>query len=403
MSRQRIQLASDHPGEGRRAALVMCASIPWGFHRNRQQELAERLSAFLSVLYVEPPQRGADSRGVWSVNDRCYVLPSLPALPGDRVSGRINRSVQHRVATSIRAALAARGQECAVLWIDRIHSVALVEAFPGAQVVYDCVDEEWSFGRLCRRSHLQRLETMLVDRADLVLASSRGLQRRLSAGGRRVDFVPNGCDFAHFSRAAGPRPLDLPPADRPLLGFVGSVTRRALDLSLLARVFSLLPECRFAFVGSADAASAEVIARAANATLLGPKPYAGLPDYVTQFDVCLIPYLVGGRIDYVYPKKFHEYLAAGKPVVATDMPELRAFAGVIEIGRTPEEFVGKIEECLRAQADPARAIRLREERQTVARENTWEKRVEQILALWDSELPSRAAAFAPQRRATVHA
>jgi len=402
MSRRELSIASDHPGEGNPAALVMCASIPWGFHRNRQQELAERLSAFLPVLYVEPPQRGADSREVWSVNDRCYVLPSLSAPPGDRVSGRVNQHVQHRVAKSIRAALAARGQECAVLWIDRIQSVALVEAFPSARVVYDCVDEEWSFGRLCRRGYLRRLEAALLSRAHVVLASSRGLQQRLSAGGREVELVPNGCDFAHFSRPAGPRPSDLPPADRPLLGFVGSVTRRALDLSLLARVFSLLPECRFAFVGSADAASAEVIARASNATLLGAKPYMELPDYVAHFDVCLIPYLVGRQIDYVYPKKLHEYLAAGKPVVATDMPELRAFAGVIEIGHTAEQFAASIEDCLRAQADPARALRLREERQAVAQENTWEKRVEQILAVWGSELTPRVAAFAPQRRVTVH-
>ncbi len=372
--------------------LVMCASIPWGFHRNRQQDLAERLSALVPVLYVEPPRRGAESRGIWSVNDRCYVLPSLPAPPGDRVSGRINWHVQHRLAQSIHAALAARQYDCGVLWIDRIQSVALVESFPGAQVIYDCVDEEWSFGRLCRRSYLRRLEATLLDRADVVIASSRGLQRRLSAGGRRVEFVPNGCDFAHFSRPAGPRPLDLPPADRPLLGFVGSVTRRALDLSLLARVFSLLPDCRFAFVGSADAASAEAIARAPNATLVGAKPYTELPDYVASFDVCLIPYLVGGQIDYVYPKKLHEYLAAGKPVVAADMPELRAFAGVIEIGRTPEQFVAGIQECLRAQADPILSSRLSAERQAVAQENTWETRVAQIGSLL--RLPQEELAYA---------
>ncbi len=393
-----------------RAALVMCASIPWSFHRNRQQELAERLSDFMPVIYIEPPLVGRSLRSPASgplrtVKDGCHVLPAPNGLPGDRFASPVNWIVQRRLARSLVEALGRLDLECAVLWVDRIQSAALLDRFPEALVVYDCVDEAWTFGRLRRRSYLRQVERFLARRADITIASSHGLRQRLSRIARRVELVPNGCDFAHFSRPARrlDRPSDLPPAGSAHIGFIGGVARRSLDYGLLRFAAARLPDCRFVFVGAFDAASKRALGEGKNIALLGAQPYSDLPSYLASFDVAIIPYAVGGQIDYVYPKKLHEYLAAGRPVVATDLPALRPFEGVVKIGRSRDEFVALIQECLKESADPALSARLAAQRRAVAAGNTWEHRVEQIVGLLDTGLRERGLRAILDSRAEDHA
>jgi glycosyltransferase involved in cell wall biosynthesis len=396
--------------EGDRGALVMCAAIPWSFHRNRQQELAERLSEFLPVIYVEPPRRTRvspwhESGGLRRIKGDCYVLSPSQAVPGDRLLSSVNRRVQRRVADAVDSALSHLGFGCSVLWIDRIESAPLLDHFPAAFAVYDCVDEQWTFGRLRRPRHLCRLEKMVASRSHLTIASSNRLRQRLSAIAPQVELIPNGCDFEHFSRATDTSrcPSDIPSDGAAVIGFVGGVTRRALDHRLLRHAFAALRDCRFVFVGSYDGSSERAIAREPNATLLGARDYTDIPSYLASFDVAIIPYVVGGQIDYVYPKKLHEYLAAGKPVVATDLPELRSFEGTIRIGRSPDEFVQKIEECLQENADAALSRRLAAERMAVAQANTWEHRVDRIVELLDAGLPNEGLGATPHLRTAHHA
>ena len=62
-----------------------------------------------------------------------------------------------------------------------------------------------------------------------------------------------------------------------------------------------------------------------NIHLLGQRPHDEVPAYVNAFDVALIPYRLAEYTANVYPTKLNEYLVMGKPVVATDLPEIRRF------------------------------------------------------------------------------
>jgi glycosyltransferase involved in cell wall biosynthesis len=375
--------------------IIMCAAIPWAFQHNRQQELALRLSARRPILYIEPPTRAARNQRkdlLLQVAPRVYVLPSQSALPGDRLSGTINTMIQRRLAGIIKVELKKLNADCDLLWIDRIQSQALVDYFPRAAVVYDCVDEEWSFGRSCNRRYLHNLERRLLERADVVFASSGSIYKRLAQYTDRAALVPNGCDFDHFAQPATyfSRPADLPDVAAPIIGFVGCITRRSMDWRLLEVACRALPNCQFVFVGWTDASAHNFAKQHVNVLLIGSKPYAELPAYLAAFDVAIIPYVVGGSIDYVYPKKLHEYLAAGKPVVVTDLPELRQFRHIVKIATNSDEFVRHIESCLIENADAQLSSSLIAQRRALACENTWEKRVARINEILDAALSSPA-------------
>jgi glycosyltransferase involved in cell wall biosynthesis len=61
-----------------------------------------------------------------------------------------------------------------------------------------------------------------------------------------------------------------------------------------------------------------------NVHLLGRRPYSALPGYCKAFDVALLPFVKNELTEYANPLKLREYLAAGLPVVSTDIPEARA-------------------------------------------------------------------------------
>jgi glycosyltransferase involved in cell wall biosynthesis len=74
------------------------------------------------------------------------------------------------------------------------------------------------------------------------------------------------------------------------------------------------------------------------------------------------------------PIKLYEYLASGKPIISTDLPEVRKFAHLIGIADGVNEFERSIEIALKEDSpDRARA------RQAVAAENSWDNRFQMMM------------------------
>jgi glycosyltransferase involved in cell wall biosynthesis len=108
--------------------------------------------------------------------------------------------------------------------------------------------------------------------------------------------------------------------------------------------------------------------------LLGRRNKEVLPSYFKGFDVCLNAFRLNRLTATVSPLKFYEYLASGKPVVSVPLPAVEPFADVVEIARTPAEFLKKIEQALALETPERRKLRLKR-----AQENSWEQRVAEIM------------------------
>jgi glycosyltransferase involved in cell wall biosynthesis len=107
---------------------------------------------------------------------------------------------------------------------------------------------------------------------------------------------------------------------------------------------------------------------------LGPRDYSQLPNYLRHFTVATIPFLINNITLATSPIKLFEYMAAGKPIVTSDLPECRKYPGVL-VARNPKEFIQHLERALTLTHDSGYIQQLYE----TARENTWEARVNQII------------------------
>jgi glycosyltransferase involved in cell wall biosynthesis len=115
----------------------------------------------------------------------------------------------------------------------------------------------------------------------------------------------------------------------------------------------------------------------------GPVPYADVPGIVAAFDVGLIPYVSNAYTRSCFPLKLYEYLAAGKPVVASGLPELAGMEPDVVLAGEPASFVEAVGAALERD-EMADRIRRRE----IAARNSWEAKTERLLDLVGRELGS---------------
>jgi len=353
---------------------------------NRQDQLAWAFSKRTRVLYVAYRYLSRmllrRHTGGWPpsvLNENLHLTWSVLPIPFSPHSGWIRRLNGWREAQSLRRKIAAYPDVSRViLYIAFPLFAEVVRFFPDAHVHYDCHDdfENWhtikpTFGRV-----LLEYERYLAKRADTVTATADRLVARLEEFGANVTKVPNGVDVALFSRAwrtKVPVPHDIVSVPAPKLGFVGS-TAGYVDTALLYTVARARPWWSFVMVGPLESIAAK-LRDLPNVHFVGPKPFRALPDYLAHFDVCIVPANARNPSLSQNPGKVYQYLASGRPVVTTDLPELRTFGDAIYRASDVHEFIRCCETAI-AHPEDTRQARLK-----LADESSWEKRAETILEM----------------------
>ncbi|HVX47417.1 MAG TPA: glycosyltransferase, partial [Mycobacteriales bacterium] len=215
--------------------------------------------------------------------------------------------------------------------------------------------------------------------ADKVLAVSEDYARRCREQGHDAVFVPNGCDaraFADTDSAPWPDDVRLP---GPVVGFVGYLTSR-IELSYLEAIadrgMSLL------LVGSRqltfDRRRIDPLLARPNVQWVGPKSFAELPSYLRAIDVGIVPYADTAFNRASFPLKTLEYLAAGRDVVATDLPSIRWLdTDLVTVRTDAAEFAEAVQRATERVRTPAVVAA----RQRFAAGHSWERRTETIAGI----------------------
>lgn len=298
---------------------------------------------------------------------------------------RLNRRITTRgVLKCLRKLMKRLKFEKPVLWIYRPEAVWFAGRLNERLVFYDCVDDYvdypiYPFDEDNER--IRRDEAELLARADLVTTSSRHLYERKSPANPNTHYVPNVADAAHFARDAEADvhiPPDVANLPEPRVGFAGAVESYKLDTALLSAMADERPAWQIILIGPAALGDPELDALTAkpNVRLLGLRPYVELPDYLAAMDVLVIPYRLNEYTRGVFPIKFFEYMATGKPVVCTELPALVEYGGIAPLVSDPSAFIETVERALAGEQDDKRRDRV-----DLAFENTWEKRIGKLSGL----------------------
>lgn len=384
--------------------VVYVSSFEWDYHIARPQQLARALASELPVLYVETTGlRGVGPRdlrrllrrvrrwlaGRQLVEPNLWVFsPMALPFPASRLARAINRLM---LRDAIRGQMRDLRLEDTLLLIavPTWAGVDLVGALGEKVSLYDAMDDLTVIPAV--HPSVAASESALLARVDVAVAASDEIARRRSNQRPDMEVVGQGVVAEQFTRLRRAVPLDLARLPRPRLVFVGGIDER-LDFDLLDWLAATRPDWSIALIGPELYLDARARLTRPNLHLLGPRPHELLPGYLQAADACLIPYRDTPWTQACHPVKTLEYLAAGRPVVATDLAGLRPYARYVRLASGPTAFLAAIEAALGdAEPEPVTA------RQAFARRHAWADRAAELLRLADAS----AAAEAPRDAAAV--
>lgn len=316
----------------------------------------------------------ASNHGPFGANGLSVLAPLVLPLH----SSRLVRAVNTRLLPALVARAARRlSLSKPILWAYVPQAEALLDALSPELVVYHCVDDIAAQPGIDADS-FRAAERRFAARADLVLASAPALAERMATLSGNVLYAPNVADTDLFATALDEGPLDSAMAalPAPRIVFTGAIVTTKLDLDLIVALARARPSwslCLVGPVGPGDPrADVSALSAEPNVHLLGARSYEQLPDVLRAADAGVIPYARNPLTEGIFPMKAYEYLAAGLPVVATELP---ALAGVEEIARAgdAEQMASLLERELAADSAERRRQRSRQ-----AASHSWDRRLAEI-------------------------
>jgi glycosyltransferase involved in cell wall biosynthesis len=309
--------------------------------------------------------------------DEGITVVSPASLPffGTAAARRINRRM---IGAQIKRLARSRGLTKPILWIAIPTAADMIGTLDESVVVYQ-VSDKYDANTMDHATDpqlIRRLHERAIDAADLVFYSGRKLFTEATHGCERSHLLEQGVDFEHWrrvaERAVAPEIEKIP---RPRLGYFGAIEPWLIDQELIKRAARERPEWQWVFIGNRSRGLE--IEALANVHFLPPVAYDDLPSYAAGFDVCVLPWETEQSFtSYGSAIKVREYLATGKPVIISPLPEYEPMRDVLRVARTRDDFIRLVGEALH-DTDAAAAAR----RQAAVASGTWDARAE-----WVSEL-----------------
>lgn len=321
------------------------------------------------------------------------VSPAVVPFFGRAAVTAANRRL---LTTQISALAKRRGLSHPILWIAIPTAVEVVGRLNESLVIYHVSDkyDANTMDHATDPAFIRSLHVRAIDAADIVFYSSRKLLAEAERGLEKSHLLEQAVDFDHWARISEG---DVRVADeieripRPRLGYFGAIEPWLVDQELIKQASRERPDWNWVFVGNKSRGLE--IENLRNVHFLPPVSYEQLPSFAAGFDVCVLPWDTGVAFtSYGSAIKVREYLASGKPVVISPLPEYESMSDVLRIGRTRTDFIRLIEDALSEQGSD-----LKQARQAAVRDGTWDARAEWVSELIEQALAAKNAPAFPGR------
>ncbi len=227
------------------------------------------------------------------------------------------------------------------------------------------------------KRHGTRLQPLIIKKADFAVTNSDYFADYARQTNPRSFMIGQGCDLSMYNDKDGKLKIPddlLAIKKKPIIGYIGVLTTIRLDIEVLVHIAEQRPDWSLVLVGPEDEKfKNSKLHQLSNVYFLGRKDPDTLAAYIKGFDVALNPQLVNIITDINYPLKIDEYLAMGKPVVATKTTFMAYFKDSTYLPLTKEDYVVEIDKALKEDSPE-----LIEHRLKVAASHSWGHFVEKI-------------------------
>ncbi len=222
------------------------------------------------------------------------------------------------------------------------------------------------------KKHGEKLEPELIAKSDICVANSTYLAQYCKQYNPQSFYVGQGCELDLFMQTEGlAKPSDMLAIPSPIIGYVGALQSIRLDIDVLMHISASKPEWNLVLVGPQDDVfKSSPLHQCKNVFFIGSKDPSELPQYIHAFDVCINPQIVNQVTIGNYPRKIDEYLAVGKPVVATKTEAMRIFMEHCYLADDKHSYIDSIAKALETNSPE-----LANQRREFAAGHTWENSV----------------------------
>lgn len=362
--------------------IFVLPGIEYYFRKQRPQHLANTLvSLGYRVWYVDPSFQLGAEEAFWSYSDDDALIVRLPSPRFDAISihaATLSPGEEQQISDAIRKLIVNASIDSYIFLVEH----PFWEFIPvnlGARFIYDCIDLHEGFGNI--NPKLLAREKSMLEKAWAVVSTSAYLDSHIySLTGRRSTIIRNACDTEHFMVKKEPDQSRVS-SDSLSIGYFGAISHW-FDKDLVTDAARLLADqAVFHFIGSDDCGLQAEFERKGllNSKFYGEVPYEAVPSIAKTFDVCIIPFQLIELIKATNPVKFYEYMAMGKPVVASRIPELECYSEQhlhLALVEGPEDFAESSIRLIKEAGHEAI-----EERLSIARSNTWLSRAEALASV----------------------
>jgi len=386
--------------------IICISSIDWDFIWQGHQEIMSVLAKNGNrVLFIEntgvrvPGLRDVSRirdriknwykgvKGIRKEADNLYVFsPLVLPFPYSMVARWINK---HLILSILDRWIKVMDFNDPIVWtfLPTPLSIAIADNIAKKLFIYYCIDNFSVSSTYAKK--IRKSEERLLKSIDLVFVTSGELYNYCSRYNDKVYKFPFAVNFKEFEKVRledASIPEEFKNIKSPVIGYVGGV-HKWIDQDLIKYLAEKYPQYSFVFLGpvQTNVSKLQVLK---NIYFLGKKEHGKLPFFIKYFDVGIVPYLISEYTNNVYPTKLNEYLALGKPVVSTQLPEIvefnKEYGNIVHISEGKEKFGEYINKAINEDHQISRARRIE-----VSRDNSWESRIEKMSRLIQEEIEKK--------------
>jgi glycosyltransferase involved in cell wall biosynthesis len=361
--------------------------LPWGIC----QRLMERFSRFNKILFVEyqpsflhchlnrfsHKKYSSEERGLFKDvnNDLRTYLPEA-GLPFNNYLRILNVLNQNKISKEIRPQIEKFDPKKIIIWAFVPYAIDFVNNLNKFFTIYHCGGNyAYEKKNFLRTQNILQMEQEIAGRSNLIIGQAKSLCEKFDALNKKTFYLPSAINADYFFKTAEEHETaemaEFAGIKHPRIGLIGYFDDDFYDTGLLNHLLDKRKDWSFVFIGPVTdkAKNFNRLKNKKNVFFLGHKDPKVIPYYINKVDVGIIPYKVNDYTKAVSPTKFYEYLACGKPVVSTELPDIKGYRDVLKTAGNKYEFLKEIERFLSGEAKDA----VREKALMIARENSFDK------------------------------